>query len=208
MIKLFVFDLGNVILPFDHRQIAAKLHGSMRDKTLFTSDDIFTFMFGDDEGLINTYETGQISSEEFFGRLKERYKLDITFDGFRDIWNPIFWETPEVNDAIMYLKSESYPVFLLSNTNELHFSYIIERYPIVHVMDEWILSFEAGVKKPDKRIYDMIFEKMDVNNNEVFYIDDIERYVKAAKGLGIQGMVFKEAGQLRKEINRIVKGEL
>ena len=208
MIKLFVFDLGNVILPFDHRQIAAKLHGSMRDKTLFTSDDIFTFMFGDDEGLINIYETGQISSEEFFGQLKERYKLDMTFDGFGDIWNPIFWENPEVNDAIMYLKSESYPVFLLSNTNELHFSYIIERYPIVHVMDEWILSFEAGVKKPDKRIYDMIFEKMDVNNNEVFYIDDIERYVKAAKGLGIQGMVFKEAGQLRKEINRIVKGEL
>jgi putative hydrolase of the HAD superfamily len=205
MIKLFVFDLGNVILPFDHRQIAAKLHRSIRDKTLFTPDDIFTFMFGDDEGLINIYETGQISSEEFFGRLKERYKLDMTFDGFRDIWNPIFWENPEVNDAIMYLKSESYPVFLLSNTNELHFSYIIERYPIVHVMDEWILSFEAGVKKPDKRIYDMIFEKMDVDNNDVFYIDDIEQYVKAAKGFGIQGMVFKEAGQLREEINRIVK---
>jgi putative hydrolase of the HAD superfamily len=205
MIKLFVFDLGNVILPFDHRQIAAKLHRSMRDKKLFTPEDIFTFMFGDDEGLINIYETGQISSEEFFGRLKERYKLDMTFDGFRDIWNPIFWENPEVNDAIMYLKSESYPVFLLSNTNELHFSYIIERYPIVHVMDEWILSFEAGVKKPDKRIYDMIFEKMDVDNNDVFYIDDIEQYVKAAKGFGIQGMVFKEAGQLREEINRIVK---
>lgn len=204
MIKLFVFDLGNVILPFEHRQIATKLYEQSRDKARFAPDEIFTFMFERDKGFINDYETGRISSEEFFGQLKERYKLDITFEAFRDIWNPIFWENPEVKDAILYLKSKGYPIFLLSNTNELHFSYIIEQYPIVHVMDEWILSFEAGVKKPDKRIYEMIFEKMDVDKDEVFYIDDIERYVKAAKGLGIQGMVFKDAGGLWKVINEIV----
>jgi putative hydrolase of the HAD superfamily len=74
----------------------------------------------------------------------------LTFEEFRGIWNPIFREDREVTDAILYLKSKGCPVFLLSNTNELHFSYIIERYPIVHVLDEWILSFEAGVKKPEK----------------------------------------------------------
>jgi len=205
MIKLFVFDLGNVILPFEHRQIARKLYEKSSDKAFLTSDEIFTFMFEKDKGLINTYETGQISSEEFFGQLKKRYKLDMAFDVFRDIWNPIFRENLEVNDAILYLKSKSYPIFLLSNTNELHFSYIIERYPIVHVLDEWILSFEVGVKKPEKRIYDMIFEKMDVDKNEVFYIDDIGRYVEAAKEFGIQGMVFKDPGQLWEEINKIVK---
>ena len=206
MIKLFVFDLGNVILPFEHRQIATELYEKSRDKARFAPDEIFTFMFGRDKGFINDYETGQVSSEEFFGRLKERYKLDITFEKFTDIWNPIFCENPEVNDAILYLKSKGYPVFLLSNTNELHFSYIIEQYPIVHVLDEWILSFEAGVKKPEKRIYEMIFEKMDVHKNEVFYIDDIEQYVEAAKEFGIQGMLFKDAGQLWKTIDKIVKG--
>ncbi|MEI6154485.1 MAG: HAD family phosphatase [Deltaproteobacteria bacterium] len=206
MIKLFVFDLGNVILPFEHRQIATELYEKSRDKARFAPDEIFTFMFGRDKGFINDYETGQVSSEEFFGRLKERYKLDITFEKFADIWNPIFCENQEVNDAILHLKSKGYPIFLLSNTNELHFSYIIDQYPIVHELDEWILSFEAGVKKPEKRIYEMIFEKMDVHKNEVFYIDDIERYVEAAKEFGIQGMVFKDAGGLWKAINEIVKG--
>ncbi|MCX5808679.1 MAG: HAD family phosphatase [Proteobacteria bacterium] len=207
MIKLFVFDLGNVILPFEHRQIATKLYEKSRDKARFASDEIFTFMFEKDNGLINDYETGQMSSEEFFGQLKERYKLDMTFEKFRDIWNPIFQENREVNDAILYLKSKGYPIFLLSNTNELHFSYIIEQYPIVHVLDEWILSFEAGVKKPEKRIYEIIFEMMDVDKDEVFYIDDIERYVEAAKKYGIQGMVFKDARGLWKAIDEIVKGE-
>ena len=207
MIKLFVFDLGNVILPFENRQIATKLHKKSRDKAHFASDEIFTFMFERDKGLINTYETGRMSSEEFFGQLKERYKLDLTFEEFRGIWNPIFREDREVTDAILYLKSKGYPVFLLSNTNELHFSYIIERYPVVHVLDERILSFEAGVKKPEKRIYEMVFEKMDVDKSEVFYIDDIEQYVEAAKEFGIQGMLFKDAGGLWKAINEIVEGE-
>jgi HAD superfamily hydrolase (TIGR01509 family) len=74
-------------------------------------------------------------------------------------------------------------------------------------MDEWILSFEIGVKKPDAGIYKMIFEKMDVAGNEVFYIDDIEQYVDTARALGIKGMVFKNADQLWKEIGDIVENK-
>ena len=112
---------------------------------------------------------------------------------FKDIWNIIFQEDPEVNDMIMYLKNKGYPVFLLSNTNELHFSYIMERYPIVHSLDEWILSYEVGAKKPKQKIYDAIFEKTDVARSEVLYIDDIPEYVEAAKTYGLQGLVFKNA---------------
>ncbi|HOF56818.1 MAG TPA: HAD family phosphatase [Syntrophorhabdaceae bacterium] len=207
MIKLIVFDLGNVILPFEHRQIAKKLHEKSAYRSDFNAEEVFSFMFETHKGLINEFETGQISSEEFFGLLKDRYKLNLTFEGFKDIWNPIFTENLKVNEAILYLKSKGYPLFILSNTNELHFSYIIEKYPIVHEMGEWILSFEIGVKKPDAGIYKMIFEKMDVAGNEVFYIDDIEQYVDTARALGIKGMVFKNADQLWKEIGDIVENK-
>ena len=92
--------------------------------------------------------------------MKERYRLSLGFDDFKEIWNNIFQEDMEVNEIIVYLKAKGFPLFLLSNTNELHFTHIIERYPIVHLMDEWILSFEVGAKKPKRRIYDAIFEKM------------------------------------------------
>jgi putative hydrolase of the HAD superfamily len=64
------------------------------------------------------------------------------------------------------------------------------------VFDEWILSFEVGAKKPRQRIYEAIFEKMNIRPGEVFYIDDIPKYVEVAKHLGIGGMVFKNACQL------------
>ena len=193
MIKLFVFDLGNVILPFEHRQIAVKLHETSRIQDRFTPDDLFKFLFDMDRGLVNPYEEGLMSSVDFFAKLREKYKLELEFDEFKDIWNIIFQEDSEVNDAILYLKNKGYPVFLLSNTNELHFSYIMERYPIVHSLDEWILSYEVGAKKPKQKIYDSIFEKTDTTRGEVLYIDDVPEYVEAAINYGLQGLVFKNA---------------
>ena len=196
MIKLFVFDLGNVILPFEHRQIAVKLHERSTNKTSFVPQHLFDVMFDLENGLVNPYEEGLMSSVEFFSELKRQFRLDMDIDAFKDIWNPIFREDREVNEAIVYLKEKGYPLFLLSNTNELHFSYIIDKYPIVHSFDEWLLSFEVGAKKPKRRIYEAIFEKIDVQPGEVFYIDDIPKYVEVAKHLGIDGMVFKNAHQL------------
>lgn len=196
MIKLFVFDLGNVILPFEHRQIAVKLHQKSTGKTVFTPQQLFDVLFDLQDGLINPYEEGLMSSDEFFSSLKHKFQLDMDMKSFSDIWNPIFRDDPEMNKVILYLKGKGYPLFLLSNTNELHFSYIMEKYPIVHSFDEWLLSFEVGAKKPNQRIFNAIFEKMDVKPGDVFYIDDISSYVETAQQLGINGMIFKGADRL------------
>ncbi|HEY3278056.1 MAG TPA: HAD family phosphatase [Syntrophorhabdaceae bacterium] len=202
MIKLFVFDLGNVIVPFEHRQIVVKLLKKVKDKIVPSPQECFSFMFDLEEGFVNPYEEGLISSIEFFSTIRDRYGLEMDFEEFKRIWNPIFAHNPEVNEIIQYLKSKDYPVFLLSNTNELHFAYIIKHFPIVHTLDEWILSFEVGAKKPKKRIFDVIFEKMDVAPQEVFYVDDIGQYVEAAKSYGFQGTVFRDAAGLWESIRR------
>ena len=142
-----------------------------------------------------------MTTTEFIDRIRYKYKLDVEPDEFEDIWNNIFEEDPAVSQIIMYLKNKGYPIYLLSNTNEMHFSYIMERYPIIHHLDEWILSFEAGAKKPDRRIYDMIFEKRALERHEVLYIDDIPEYIRAAADYGIPGIVFKEASDIWKVID-------
>ncbi len=201
MIKLFVFDLGNVILPFEHHQIAEKLHKASLVKDRCTPDDIFRFLFDHQKGFINDYETGRLSTKEFFERVKRKYKLELEPEEFREIWNHIFEEDLAVSQIIIYLKNKGYPIFLLSNTNEMHFSYIMEKYPIIHHFDEWILSFEVGAKKPHREIYDIIFDKKSLERHEVLYIDDIPEYIKAAAGYGIPGIVFKEASDIWKVIN-------
>ena len=109
MIKLFVFDLGNVILPFDNHQIAEKLHRRSALRDSCAPLDIFTYLFDWEKGSINGYEEGLCSSLEFFSDVKERYKLDLGFDEFKDIWNNIFSENPEVSEIITCLKAKGFP---------------------------------------------------------------------------------------------------
>jgi HAD superfamily hydrolase (TIGR01509 family) len=72
----------------------------------------------------------------------------------------------------------------------------MERYPIVQSLDEWILSYEVGARKPKEKIYDAVFEKTDIARDETLYIDDIKAYVEAAKRYGLQGLHFKNAKDL------------
>jgi glucose-1-phosphatase len=205
MIELFVFDLGNVILPFNHLQIVPKLLERSADKGRFPEQEVFDYIFDYEKGLINLYEEGTLPSLEFFSHLRDRYDLRLQFEEFSEIWNNIFQENYEVNEFIVYLKTKGLPVFLLSNTNELHFCHILQRYPIIHVMDEWILSFEVGAKKPGKRIYDAIFEKTDIKKERVLCIDDVADYVASARTYGMQGLVFKEAADLWRTIEEVDK---
>jgi glucose-1-phosphatase len=196
MIRLFVFDLGNVILPFDCHPIARQLQRRSRKGSGVSVDEIDRYIFDLEQGFINPYEEGLLSSRQFFEEIKDRYDLDLDLHEFEEIWNNIFRENSEVNDVIIHLKRKGFPLFLLSNTNELHFSHIIERYPIVHEMDEWILSFEVGAKKPKERIYEAIFERIDLSPSEVFYIDDVNHYIEVGRRMGIEGLVFESPAGL------------
>lgn len=205
MIKLFVFDLGNVILPFDHRKIPERLLQWSSKKELFNAKEMFEYIFGMENGLINPYEEGEISTDEFFKTISDRYYLNMGIEDFKKIWTPIFTEDKKVNKIILHLKSMGYPLYILSNTNELHFTYIKETYPIVHVFDEWILSYEVGAKKPKKKIFDEIFKRAEVSGSEVFYVDDTEDYIIMAKKIyGIHGVVHRSSDELEIEVEKVL----
>jgi len=105
-IEVVLFDLGNVILPFNHYQIAEKLARFSERKELSDPPRIFSYLFDRQEGAVNDYEMGKMSSIEFFNQVKERFKLTLPFDTFVPIWNEIFTENHEVSELIRFLKGK------------------------------------------------------------------------------------------------------
>lgn len=49
------------------------------------------------------------------------------------------------------------------------------------------MSFEVGVMKPDRKIFEDSLSKLKLRSKECVYVDDIKDYVEAAKALGIHG---------------------
>jgi putative hydrolase of the HAD superfamily len=199
-IEVIFFDLGNVILPFNNYQIAEKLCRFSQKEEFREPGKIFSYLFDLENGVINDFDRGKVSPSEFFQSIKEYLGLSIAFEKFIPIWTDIFTENLEVSGIILSLKG-SKRLGLLSNTDPLHFNYIVSTFPIVSVFDKWVLSYEVGFKKPDARIFQRAMEWASVEPEKILFIDDTKGHVEAAASLGMQGIHFHSSQQLKEELD-------
>jgi putative hydrolase of the HAD superfamily len=70
-----------------------------------------------------------------------------------------------------------------------------ERYGFEQLTDEIIYSHEAGISKPDPRIYELACERLGILPEEMIFLDDLEPNVEAARDLGADGILFTTTAQ-------------
>ncbi len=203
MIKLIIFDLGKVILDFSLPMIAEGLARHSNHSLYANPQNIADYMTGQGNDITVFYETGRIKSEEVYNYIKKTFSLDLPFHQFKQIWNDIFKENEGMADLIDKMKKD-FKLYLLSNTNELHFEFIKQKFPVVHKFDTWILSYEVGVMKPDPEIYRIALRKAGVEAEEAIFIDDIMGHVRGAQSVGISAAEFKSVEQITRFIEETV----
>jgi glucose-1-phosphatase len=195
-IKTVVFDLGRVLVDFDHH-IAARKISVLSSKT---PQEIFDLFFN--SPLIQNFEEGKISPEDFFSSVSQMLGISLSFNEFLPIWNQIFFLSEE-NKAVYTLGQalkNRYRLALLSNINTLHFDYLKENFPVFDIFHDIFASCEMGCIKPDPEIYRQVISRLKVKPGEIFYVDDREELIESANSLGIRGFVFKGAKQLKQDL--------
>jgi len=70
-----------------------------------------------------------------------------------------------------------------------------ERYGFGQLTDVIIYSHEAGISKPDPRIYHLACARLGIRPEEMIFLDDVEANVAAARDLGAHGILFTCAAQ-------------
>lgn len=193
MIKAIVFDLGKVIVDFDHVTICKRL----ATYCSFTPEQIYARIFT--SGLEAAFDEGNITPLEFFHKVKESLNLDIPASAFKNIWNAIFSLNPGISVLIEQLKKD-YRLLCLSNTNLWHFSYCMERFPVLRNFNSFILSYEVKKRKPNRKIFAEAIKKAGVLPSECLYIDDLELYIKKAREMGMNAVHFTSLDKLEKEL--------
>jgi HAD superfamily hydrolase (TIGR01509 family) len=96
--------------------------------------------------------------------------------------------------------ARSYPLFLLSNTNALHFDYIQENYPVLKHFFQFILSYKVGSRKPEKGIYEYLLQQAGLPPEQILFIDDKMPFVAAAREHGIQAWQFTSREALQQQL--------
>ena len=77
------------------------------------------------------------------------------------------------------------PVGCLSNTNPEHWQHRA-RWPFLEALDHRFLSFELGVVKPDRALFDRVAELVAVPRDEVLFLDDNQINVDGARAAGFR----------------------
>ena len=193
LIQAFLFDLGNVLVRFDHMRAAQGIAA----KTKVTPEELFRFIF--DSPLVMAHDEGKITSQRFYEGLKEAVGLSTSFKEFLEVWSNIFTEDEEMETLVRELSSR-YPCYIISNTNRPHFDYIRQRYPILRHFLGYVLSYEVGVLKPHPMIYQRALELIRVPPHQILYIDDREDLIEAGRGMGLQVHRFTQVHALRKDL--------
>lgn len=195
-IKIVIFDLGNVIFKFDlSKFIKSYVRKIPNHKITDFNKLIITYA-----NVAYAYEKGNISSFEFYDILAKKTEYIGTYNEFVVEWNNIFEPIPEMIELIALL-SQNYQLAVLSNTNELHFDYLKERYPEVFALfDTLFLSYKMHLKKPEDEIFLQAIQCCDVLPSEIFYIDDLEDNVTVARNNNIHSHLFTNSTGLIKEL--------
>ncbi|MCK9582329.1 MAG: HAD family phosphatase [Endomicrobiales bacterium] len=193
--RAIIFDFGKVIIDYDLTRFTKKISALCNE----TSYKIFDFVF---EGTLNkSFDRGDLTPNEFFEKIATNFSLNITFDNFVPMWNDIFKPIPETEKILMELK-KNYRLGLLSNTNALHFPYALNKYPAVTLLNDYHLSYKMRTIKPEEKIYKQVIDFYNCKPQELFYIDDLEWNVEAARKLGIESVVFITPEQLKIDLKK------
>jgi putative hydrolase of the HAD superfamily len=197
-LKVLVFDLGKVIFDFDLQKFA-KLFSKKTPHHL----DIISALLTEYTELAIAYEKGNISPQDFFEAIKEKTHYEGSYNEFCVVWNNIF--TPmEQTIELIAKAAANYPVGILSNTNELHWKYLEERYPsLFMIFDKKHLSYELHMRKPEDEIFHALIKDYALNPEEIFFTDDLAENVAAAVKNGIIARQFVCASKLEQNLKEL-----
>ena len=81
----------------------------------------------------------------------------------------------------------------MSNTNQIHYNAFSEAYRkqindgnLDDLFIKAYYSFELGLRKPSKEIFETVLKNENLNAAETLFIDDSEENIEAAKSVGLQ----------------------
>ena len=197
MIKAIIFDFGNVICTFDNYIFLKKI-SKFTNKSVKELDNLIYKV----SELPKKYETGLITSDEFYVEVCRLCNLEILKEDFIEAFTNIFTPIAGTFELIRKL-SKKYKLALLSNTSEFDYKYGIKKFDVINLFDATSLSYEVKEMKPGEKIFKDVLAKLGLKPEECVYIDDIKKYVEAAKKLGINDICYIDEENLILELKKL-----
>ncbi len=188
-IRNIIFDLGGVLYNIDQRLSLEAL------KNLGLNDlDQFLLEAGREQ-VFERFDRGELSPGDFRQTLRKLSGLNVPDEQIDVAWNAMLLDFPEYRIDLLEGLRRHYRLFLLSNTNAIHYPHY-QRYMqqtfgldgLDHLFEKTYLSHQIGMRKPDAEVYEHIIKENELLPEETLFIDDTLEHVLGARKVGLKAV--------------------
>jgi putative hydrolase of the HAD superfamily len=192
-LKVILFDLGRVLMNIDFDAFPKGLGLMTAEQRAPYNEAMKPF--------VRMYEEGKISTEEFLDALYAifdcRFPREQILESFNDI---IVEDNPQIIPFVEQVRSR-YRLAVLSNTCECHWDKVEQISSVITLFPDLFTSFELGVMKPDRSIYQHVCTALNVAPQDILFIDDLPENVEGAKSIGMKGIMYRNSDQLQSDFS-------
>lgn len=191
----FVFDFGKVLVDYDFERF---FRGFVTDEARLR--EILRIIYKD-ETLLRFDREAEPLDDIVADMIRQHsdYAEEIRYfvAHYPEL---ITGEMPGMRELIMELKAAGYGIYGLSNwCSKVYLT--MEQYGIFRLLDGYVISSEEHLVKPEPAIYERLSTKFGLRLEECLFVDDREVNIEGARRVGMHGIVFTSADQLRKALN-------
>jgi HAD superfamily hydrolase (TIGR01509 family) len=185
--KNIIFDLGNVLLEWNPQRFLKELELPSHFMDVFHSL------------LWATHDGGLLTRAELVEKLPSHYDKEVFASCVNRI-APFLTPISEMVETLHEVRRNGYKTYILSNMPKEMHEELRELHDFFKYFDGQVYSYEVKAIKPQPQIYQALINNYSLKENESVFIDDLEMNIRAAKDLGIEGIVCKNPAQVRSEL--------
>jgi FMN phosphatase YigB (HAD superfamily) len=197
MVKAVIFDLGKVLVDFDYSiavtRIAARSRISLAEMGRLVAQS----------PLLLEYETGLLTSQQFFQAVCDACGFEGTFDEFGRCFGDIFVPIEPMVELHAALRRRGLPTYIFSNTNDLAIQHIRRSFPFFANFDGYVLSYEHRAMKPGAKLYEAVEAASGRKGAELLYLDDRPENIEAGAARGWQVILQESPEKTRAALQQL-----
>ena len=195
MIKNIIFDMSEVIISGYHG-----VEKILEQQYAIPEEEWERQRLSKNELFLNLMR-GNLSEEAYLEELLQGTNWNISIEQLKTaIRSNLNRPVPGTMKVVRELKGK-YQLILLSDYVREWMKYIEERNEDLKIFDKKIFSYNIGTTKSEVETFETVLEQTKIVADETLFIDDYEKNVKNAEAVGIHGIVFENAEQLRKTLS-------
>ena len=189
-----IFDFGGVLIDWDPHHLYDPYFGD-RTKTDWFLANVCTMEWNSQMDFGKPFAEGVAElSERFPGWKKE---IELYWTGWPQM---IGGAIPGMYELLVELKATGHRLFGLSNWSAETYPFIKDAFPALKLLEGMVVSGFEGFGKPDPGIFKLLLDRFSLKAEDCAFIDDNAANIAAANSLGIRGILFTGASDLRKQL--------